>query len=200
MRNRKIMQMTRFAAVRGVTLIELTVVLLVLVALAGLTLPMYTNTPRYAQCVATDATMANIRDAIMGSGGMGGYRSDMGGVPRLDNNITQASANASSLNDLYNNPFYDYLIPGYTAAGYTGYSNPPFNPSFNPPSNTKFTNTKLQSHHPARLARALYVGRNDLCGTCGVIEQNNTGQLNRSLSHSEYRFSTGLRAFNFDIA
>lgn len=91
------------AAMRGVTLIELTVVLLVLVALAGLTLPMVTNTPRYAQCVATDATMANIRDAIVGGGGQGGYRSDMGRWPSFDN----GAVTASSLNNLFNNPLYD---------------------------------------------------------------------------------------------
>ena len=37
----------------------------------------------------------------MGSGGMGGYRSDMGAWPNSDSTTT------SSLNDLFNNPIYD---------------------------------------------------------------------------------------------
>ncbi len=82
---------------QGVTLIELSVVLLILVALAGLTLPMFGNTGRYAQCVATDTTMANIRSAIMGGSSMPGYLSDIGTVP-----LDAGSTTISSLNALYN--------------------------------------------------------------------------------------------------
>jgi type II secretory pathway pseudopilin PulG len=87
---------------RGITLIELSVVLLILVALAGLTLPAFTNTGQYAACVATDTTLANIRGAIMGTSAQPGFLSDMGHVPGFDNTANTAS----SLNSLFNNPSY----------------------------------------------------------------------------------------------
>ena len=49
----------------GMTLIELTVVLLVLVALAGLAIPYVSGTSRKALCDATDVSMANIKRVIM---------------------------------------------------------------------------------------------------------------------------------------
>ncbi len=49
----------------GMTLLELTVVLLVLIALAGLTVPYIGGTNRKALCDATDVSMANIKRAIM---------------------------------------------------------------------------------------------------------------------------------------
>ena len=110
----------------GVTLIELTVVLLVLIALAGVTIPMFSGTPSYAQCVATDATMANIRDAIMGSGGMAGYRNDnrspYEGMP-LDNGTTTPS----SLNALFNNTVASGVttpIPSFNLTTQRGWRGP----------------------------------------------------------------------------
>lgn len=47
------------------TLIELTVVLLILIALAGLALPYVSGTSSKALCNATDVSMANIKKAIM---------------------------------------------------------------------------------------------------------------------------------------
>jgi len=47
------------------TLIELTVVLLILVALAGLALPYVSGTSRKALCDATDVSMMNIKQVIM---------------------------------------------------------------------------------------------------------------------------------------
>lgn len=49
----------------GVTLIELTVVLLVLVALAGIVIPYIDGTSSAALCNATDVTMQNIKKVIM---------------------------------------------------------------------------------------------------------------------------------------
>jgi type II secretory pathway pseudopilin PulG len=49
----------------GVTLIELTVVLLILVALAGLTIPYMSGTSSAALCKATDVTMQNVKKVIM---------------------------------------------------------------------------------------------------------------------------------------
>ena len=50
---------------QGMTLLEITVVLLVLIALAGLTIPYIGGTSRKALCDATDISMANIKRAIM---------------------------------------------------------------------------------------------------------------------------------------
>jgi prepilin-type N-terminal cleavage/methylation domain-containing protein len=49
----------------GVTLIELTVVLLILVALAGLAIPYMSGTSSAALCKATDITMQNVKKVIM---------------------------------------------------------------------------------------------------------------------------------------
>ncbi len=72
------------------TLIELTVVLLILTALAGLAIPYVAGTGAYAQCTATEASMVTIRNAIVGSYEQPGYFEDMGGLPgNLDELIMQ---------------------------------------------------------------------------------------------------------------
>lgn len=65
----------------GLTLLELTIVLLILMALAGLTLPSFTEVPRYAQCTATKSTMKAIRDALLGNIDGPGYVADIGYFP-----------------------------------------------------------------------------------------------------------------------
>ncbi len=62
----------------GFTLLELTVVLLILVALAGVVVPFTQGTVEQAACQATDATLMAVKEAIMGSGARPGYYSDMG--------------------------------------------------------------------------------------------------------------------------
>lgn len=59
------------------TLLELTVVLLVLVALAGLAVPYVSGTGRTAACQATDATMQGVKEAIMGGAAGNGYYADL---------------------------------------------------------------------------------------------------------------------------
>ena len=103
-------------------MIELAVVLLILVALAGLTLTMLQSTPRYTECVATDTTLANIREAIMGGAGQAGYLSDMGGVPPFDNAVT--TPNASSLNVLFNNPTTNTTTPSFNPVTQRGWRGP----------------------------------------------------------------------------
>jgi len=49
------------------TLIELRVVMLILIALAGLALPYVSGTTSKALCDATNVSMANIKKVIMGS-------------------------------------------------------------------------------------------------------------------------------------
>lgn len=72
---------TKLAHQQGMTLMELTVVLLVLTALAGLAVPYIDGTGATAQCTATETTMVAIRDAIVGSYEQPGYLEDMGALP-----------------------------------------------------------------------------------------------------------------------
>jgi len=102
---------------RGLTLIELAVVLLIMIALAGVLVPMFQGTGQYAQCLATDATLANIRDAIMGVGSQAGFRNDMGRMPPLDS--TNVPPDASSLSALFNNPGVPAFNP-VTQRGWRG--------------------------------------------------------------------------------
>jgi len=77
---------------KGMTLIELTVVLLILVALAGLVIPYIGGTSRKALCDATDVSMANIKKVIMGRY----YLDTLGAYPSDSNNTNY------SLNYLFN--------------------------------------------------------------------------------------------------
>ena len=68
---------------KGMTLIELTVVLLILIALAGVVVPYVSGTGRMAMCKATDATMQAVKEAIMGGGaGTGFYGDTLGYYPK----------------------------------------------------------------------------------------------------------------------
>ena len=69
------------SAMRGMTLIELGVVLLILVALAGLTLPTLIGTVDNAECELTDATLQNLKSAIIGSPTSPGFVGDMNRMP-----------------------------------------------------------------------------------------------------------------------
>ncbi len=65
----------------GLTLLELTIVLLIMMALAGLVLPTFNEVPAYAQCTATKSTMKAIRDALLGNVAGVGYVDDIGDFP-----------------------------------------------------------------------------------------------------------------------
>jgi ABC-type lipoprotein release transport system permease subunit len=65
----------------GLTLLELTIVLLIIMAMAGLILPSFNEVPAYAQCTATKSTMKAIRDALLGNVAGAGYVEDMGFFP-----------------------------------------------------------------------------------------------------------------------
>jgi len=69
------------AVMRGMTLIELSVVLLVLVSLAGLTLPTLLSTVDTSECNASDVTLQNIRSAILGTPTTPGFLGDMNRMP-----------------------------------------------------------------------------------------------------------------------
>lgn len=62
---------------QGVTLLELSVVLLVLVALAGLAAPYVGSIGSTAMCQTTGATMHVVKEAIMGGGAGAGFYGDM---------------------------------------------------------------------------------------------------------------------------
>jgi len=69
---------------KGMTLIELTVVLLILVALAGLALPYVSGTSRKALCDATDVSMMNIKQVIM----QRYYLDTLGNLPKDTKDLT----------------------------------------------------------------------------------------------------------------
>lgn len=74
----------------GMTLIEISVVLLVLIALAGIAMPYFGNIGASAMCQATDATLQSVRQAIMGStAGAGFYGDLLGELPR-DKGVTDS--------------------------------------------------------------------------------------------------------------
>lgn len=80
----------------GVTLIELTVVLLILVALAGLVSPYVGGTGQKAMCEATDVSMQNIKKVIMENyyvDTLGNYPVSKGGT---DYNLTYLFQNGKS--------------------------------------------------------------------------------------------------------
>ena len=109
MRNRKMRKMTHsIKATRGMTLIELSVVLLILVALAGMTLPYLSGTTSTAVCTTTDTTLAGIRDSILGTGAIAGFKSDLGMMPTYVGQPTNLTASndymEGILSELYNNP------------------------------------------------------------------------------------------------
>ncbi|MDI1231380.1 MAG: prepilin-type N-terminal cleavage/methylation domain-containing protein [Methylobacter sp.] len=77
---------------RGVTLIELSVVLLILVALAGLAVPYVGGIGSTASCQTTDATMHAVKEAIMGgAAGAGFYGDTLGRYPSPKSTPTKYS-------------------------------------------------------------------------------------------------------------
>jgi type II secretory pathway pseudopilin PulG len=72
----------------GMTLLEITVVLLILIALAGLVVPYVSITSGTATCQATDATLQAVRQAIMGGAAGPGYYADTLGTYPADRGDT----------------------------------------------------------------------------------------------------------------
>lgn len=94
---------------QGMTLIELSVVLLILIALAGVTIPYIGGTGRMAMCQATDATMHAVKEAIMGGGAGPGYYGDMQGeYPKATKGLTVPDY---SLSYLFTQPGWDEYNP-----------------------------------------------------------------------------------------
>jgi len=79
------MKRDRYFLQRGLTLIELTVVLLIMTALAGTVLPYVGGIGHSAMCQTADATLRAVRDAIMGGGaGQGFYGDNLGTLPAVE--------------------------------------------------------------------------------------------------------------------
>lgn len=71
---------------QGMTLVELSVVLLILIALAGMAVPYVGGLGSTAMCQTTDATMQAVKEAIMGGKSGPGFYGDMlGRYPALRN-------------------------------------------------------------------------------------------------------------------
>jgi type II secretory pathway pseudopilin PulG len=92
--------MKRFHKARqsGMTLLEITVVLLVLIALAGLVVPYIGITSGMATCQATDATLQAVKQAIMGGAAGPGYYADtLGDYPKASQANTDTAYNLKYL-------------------------------------------------------------------------------------------------------
>lgn len=70
----------------GLTLVELSAVLLILIVLASLVVPHFSGTSQRAMCQATDATMQGIKNAIMGPSGF--YADTLGYFPKNTRDTT----------------------------------------------------------------------------------------------------------------
>jgi type II secretory pathway pseudopilin PulG len=80
----KIMKRFHKTMQSGMTLLEITVVLLILIALAGLVVPYINITSGTATCQATDATLQAVKQAIMGGAAGPGYYADTLGTYPAD--------------------------------------------------------------------------------------------------------------------
>jgi len=79
------MKRGRYFLQRGLTLIELTVVLLIMIALAGTVVPYVGGIGHSAMCQTTDATLQAVKAAIMGgSEGQGFYGDNLGMLPAVE--------------------------------------------------------------------------------------------------------------------
>jgi len=118
-RRRKAARQPSFANAKnhqqGMTLIELSVVLLVLIALAGLTIPYIGGTGRTALCQTTDASLQAVKQAIMGgAAGVGFYDDMLGELPR-----DKANASGYNLGYLFSQGGWQTYNPT-TAVGWRG--------------------------------------------------------------------------------
>ena len=106
------------------TLIKLTVVLLILVALAGLAIPYFGGTNRKALCNVTDITMANVKREIMDRY----YLDTLGKFPQDLDGLTANGIPSYNLHYLFSNsnlaasrthkPFDPGTATGWRSCGY----------------------------------------------------------------------------------
>ncbi len=84
----------------GITLMELTVVLLILIGLAGVLVPYVSGVRDLSACASTEASLVAIRNAIVGSFEQPGYFEDMRALPASVNDLWVKPAGASDFNPL----------------------------------------------------------------------------------------------------
>ena len=102
----------------GMTLIELTVVIVILVAMAGLAMPVFAAPHDMAMCQATDATIQAVKQAIMGgAAGTGYYVDTLGEYPKATQGLT---TDDYSLNYLFNKPGHWNKYNPKTGVGWRG--------------------------------------------------------------------------------
>lgn len=99
---------------RGFTLVELLITLLILVAVAGVVVPLFSSTPQTSQRQATIASMATIRSAIMGSVVNQGYRTDVGAFPTSLNDLVIKPSGVADYDPVtrtgWNGPYLDIAL------------------------------------------------------------------------------------------
>jgi type II secretory pathway pseudopilin PulG len=101
----------------GMTLLEITVVLLILIALAGMVVPYVNITSGTATCQATDATLQAVKQAIMGGkAGPGYYADTLGAYPKASQASTDTAYN---LKYLFEQGSWDVYNPK-TGVGWRG--------------------------------------------------------------------------------
>ena len=92
---------------RGLTLIELLIVVAILVALAAGVVVMLSRTTQNAQAVATAASLRTVRETIVGTEGRPGYLADMRCLP-------------ATMKDLFVKPAGAAAFDRFTARGWRG--------------------------------------------------------------------------------
>lgn len=92
---------------RGMTLMELLVVVAVLMVTAALVIPKTESTLDSAQTTTTTTTLNTVRDAIMGRDNLPGYLGDMNALP-------------AKINDLFNKPSAAKAFDINTRCGWHG--------------------------------------------------------------------------------
>jgi prepilin-type N-terminal cleavage/methylation domain-containing protein len=110
----------------ALTLIELTVVLVILAVLAGLVVPIVTSASDHARYAATHATMARLRDVIMGQ-----YRHDMSGLLPRAGDAVSLPGDPSGTNRSVPQLVFLFVNPGPTSTGAVNLSATTINPVIN---------------------------------------------------------------------
>mgnify|MGYP006268867597 FL=1 len=90
----------------GTSLIELSIVLLAMAIMAGISLPYLGRVATHSECVATRKTLEALRSAIMDTEPQAGFYADMLRYPAADadDNTSPTGISVASLSELFRNP------------------------------------------------------------------------------------------------
>jgi prepilin-type N-terminal cleavage/methylation domain-containing protein len=128
---------------QGLTLAEMVVVLVILVALAGIVVPLFSSSADNSRNEATLASMYRLRDVLIGSSNQPGYLQDMRGVliPSAQSATGQSTGIPDKLQDLFVQPTGAPNFDPNTKLGWRGpyltntgavFNLKALDPSFNP--------------------------------------------------------------------